>query len=500
MGPQGPQGVQGPVGPVGPTGPTGPQGEPGEDGADAPTDYILVQDEQPDSPTNRVWIDPDAGPIVLPTADDFNGQGKAPVIIETADGSVANFTDGANGMLINKLTVNVEPIQAGSGDPSPENVRPISGRTSVTVTRTGKNLIGTSDITDYSKWSADIATSGDMASNSTNKIYSLPKFASGLQYTISFGITSESFPTYLYFGYYKDGSATRIAYVTTTNITNQRITFTAITGVTYCLRMDNTQSENTFNDQIAKLSYIQLELGSTASAYEPYHGNTYTIQLGDTVYGGTLNVTNGVLTVNMASVDLGTLSWYYHVARNVFWTIMNGGKPTGAGISGYGLCSMYPVLTGTTYGQLPDKSMAVGTNFYSVATASTVVKDTAYTTPAEFTTAMSGVQLCYELATPIEITLTPTQITTLLGTNNVWSDAGDVSVDYPADTKMYIQKINTPTDEDMIADTQIANGKYFIVNGNLYLSTTTIPAGDAIIPNTNCVLTNLAEVLNALNT
>ena len=32
------------------------------------------------------------------------------------------------------------PVQAGSGDPSPENVRPISGWTNCNVVRCGKNL------------------------------------------------------------------------------------------------------------------------------------------------------------------------------------------------------------------------------------------------------------------------------------------------------------------------------------------------------------------------
>ena len=40
------------------------------------------------------------------------------------------------------LIVGMEPIQAGSGDPSPDNIRPISGHTGVTVERTGKNLFG----------------------------------------------------------------------------------------------------------------------------------------------------------------------------------------------------------------------------------------------------------------------------------------------------------------------------------------------------------------------
>jgi hypothetical protein len=52
----------------------------------------------------------------------------------------------------------------------------------------------------------------------------------------------------------------------------------------------------------------------------------------------------------------------------------------------------------------------------------------------------------------------------------------------------------------MIADANIANGKYFVVNNQLYLSTAAIAAGASIVPGTNCTATNLAEALNALST
>ena len=96
--------------------------------------------------------------------------------------------------------------------------------------------------------------------------------------------------------------------------------------------------------------------------------------------------------------------------------------------------------------------------------------------------------------------LTPTEVEMLLGDNNIWADTGNSTVTYRADTTLYIQQINAPTDDDMIADAQIASGRYFIVGGNLYRSTTTIPAGDTINPGSNCILTNLADALNALNT
>ena len=368
-------------------------------------------------------------PLVYPggyTTANGGGQPEPEAVLKTVTGSLIHITD-ALALPAEALTVNVEPVQAGSGDPSPENVRPISGRTSATVTRTGKNLVNTSDITDYSKWSADIATSGDMASNASNRIYSLPKFAAGLQYTISFGITPESFPPYLYFGYYKDDVTKRIAYITTATIGNQNISFTALEGVTYCLRMGNSQAQGAFNSQIAKLSYIQLELGSTASAYEPYQGNTYTITLGDTVYGGTLDVTQGKMVVTHVSADMGELSYVRPSSADVYVFRNNiGAAPVTDNIQ-HGLTSIYP-FAGTRFtAAMPDKSWMID------SAGRFTVRDDSYTDVNAFKTAMTGQTLVYELATPIEITLTPTQIDMLQGENNLWSDAGDSTLTYYAE-------------------------------------------------------------------
>ena len=91
-------------------------------------------------------------------------------------------------------------------------------------------------------------------------------------------------------------------------------------------------------------------------------------------------------------------------------------------------------------------------------------------------------------------------INTLLGNNSIWTDTGVItSCDYPADTKLYIDGLTAP-DEDMIADANIASGKYFVVNNQLYLSTAAIAAGASIVPGTNCTATNIAAALNSINT
>ena len=95
VGPQGPQGVQGPAGPQGVQGEQGIQGEPG---ADAPTDYVLVQDAQPTSTTNRVWIDPGDGPITLPTPDDFDLEDIVQFFDQTKSYAVGDYVQHDNGV------------------------------------------------------------------------------------------------------------------------------------------------------------------------------------------------------------------------------------------------------------------------------------------------------------------------------------------------------------------------------------------------------------------
>jgi hypothetical protein len=52
----------------------------------------------------------------------------------------------------------------------------------------------------------------------------------------------------------------------------------------------------------------------------------------------------------------------------------------------------------------------------------------------------NGIDFVYQLAQPTTVTLTATEVSTLLGQNNIWADCGLSTVEYPADTKLYIDK------------------------------------------------------------
>ena len=115
-GPQGPQGIQGPIGPQGQpgpqgeTGPAGPQGPPGQDG-------VQLNDNAVN--TTEAW----SSKKIVDTL--------CPPFTETGNPITCNPVEGYPLSAV----VTLEPKQAGSGDPSPENVRPITGYDGVTVTQ-----------------------------------------------------------------------------------------------------------------------------------------------------------------------------------------------------------------------------------------------------------------------------------------------------------------------------------------------------------------------------
>lgn len=191
-----------------------------------------------------------------------------------------------------------------------------------------------------------------------------------------------------------------------------------------------------------------LRLASDPDAtYEPYNGQTYTTALGRTVYGGTLDVTSGVLTVDRAMVTLnGTEAWYLSnggMRAYCSSSIFANAKPNSGNTSLIGLLSNQFVEK--TPSQTWDGGVAnIGISLDANKEFCVCLTGQKNMTVDGFKTwlANNPTQVVYELATPITVQLTPTEIKTLLGTNNIWADSGDITVKYG--TNPYI--IVNPTD------------------------------------------------------
>lgn len=246
-------------------------------------------------------------PVPEVTAEDLY---KA-FITKSANGSIASFSDGGDDLPMKSLKVNIVPKQSGSGDPSPSNVRPISGWDSVAVNVSG------ADTSDY---------------------------------------------------------------------------------------------------------------------------ETITTNLGQTVYGGTLDVVSGVLTIDRGYAE-------FDGSSDENWSEWDGAFVFQGALANI---KKLNTISSTDLVVIADRFVSMGVNFRSyVIGKNAVVKvlgnnsyisvdPTDYADVNAFKTSLASdpMQIVYELATPTEIQLTPTEVKTLLGSNNIWSESGTVEVEYRADSTL----------------------------------------------------------------
>ena len=320
------------------------------------------------------------------------------------------------------------------------NICPISGHESATVTRTGKNLASFSDGNKSSdqRCTATYVSNGVVATSTGaygRAGYSIP-IQSGQTYTLSM---KAKYTNGIQGVYLNDAIDWGYSYGTinlSTTLETKTKTFTATSDILFVGFYAGMEGN------VITAEDIQLEVGPTESAYQAYTVQSVTIPLGQTVYGGTLDVTEGKLTIDRAIVDLGTLNWtraQLGSSGNYFFFTGVGHLDKKPKYLGKALCT---ALKAVSYNAGAAWGYSNNTIVISNSPASPVAyaRDDSYTDPAVFKTAMDQVMLCYELAEPVEVTLTAQEMTTLLGVNNVFSDSGDVSVEYPADTKLYIDR------------------------------------------------------------
>lgn len=155
---------------------------------------------------------------------------------------------------------------------------------------------------------------------------------------------------------------------------------------------------------------------------------TLSVEAG-TVYGGTLDVVSGELVVDRAGVDMGSLTWT-SLLTNPSWKCFTAQVSAKARGQENFICSHYPF--GIVY--MTETDFIISGNNQN---SNIYIRDTRYIDAETFKTAMAGVQLVYKLTTPITYQLTPTEITTLLGVNNIWSDAGDIEVKFKDLKELY---------------------------------------------------------------
>lgn len=179
---------------------------------------------------------------------------------------------------------------------------------------------------------------------------------------------------------------------------------------------------------------------TTDHTYEQYQSTEYTVQIanGGTKYDGALNVVTGELSVTTGKVVYdgsqeylynGTWTSYPTCEIRVENTLK---KPGTSNIKSDKLQTLTGSLSGKPGIHGANDNQYVFMNIPNTVTTSEEAKTWFTSNP---------VTTVFELATPLVYQLTPTQIEALLGCNAIYANTGEVSVDYFADTKLYIDKV-----------------------------------------------------------
>ena len=199
-------------------------------------------------------------------------------LIATATSGLVSFT--TNVIRPVKVTCEFSPVQEGTGDPSPDNVRPIRGWTGVAITDAKKNLFNRNDIIEGGFFNRQGTVSVNYSyarayikvSPGDTLVYSGLRGANGSPCGIQFFDKNKSF---LAFG--------------NPDVQSNNATVVAPSGAAYIGISVFCGNNDTYKD----IDTAQIEFGSTATTYEAYSATSIPINWqseAGTVYGGTVTL------------------------------------------------------------------------------------------------------------------------------------------------------------------------------------------------------------------
>ena len=443
-GPQGPQGEKGEKGDTGEAGPAGADGKDGAPGKDATVDATLTQSGQ--AADAKVTGDALATKAVIDDTTVGTDAWSAKRIIDTlcppleATGNPVTCEPVAGYPL--GVVASWEPTQAGSGDPSPDNIRPISGRDSVKVERCGGNVIEflrTNDSHESVKVAVDAEkniTLNGALTRGANIIIGMCRlhWVAGKTYTMyvkkvggSASLGSGDGITFAYSLFTQDYNRYFRGDTRSTNLDAYIASDAALAETELVFMLQCWRAGTVFNNFKFQ---IEIVPGTTApTTYTPYIGQTNTLTLPRTIYGGTVDAvtgegqeTWGTETISrIASID--ELTSVVRCAATLLQKSVT--AKSGSAISNW---------LGEYVSYVEDKE-----SFYTNQTQ--IYIKISKTRLSSFNVAGVNAYLsehpltvCYKLASPVPITATGAQpIPALPGVNTVLTDADSVMVTGRAD-------------------------------------------------------------------
>ena len=171
------------------------------------------------------------------------------------------------------------------------------------------------------------------------------------------------------------------------------------------------------NNESNSLTNIMVAFSDTDTplAYEPYNGYQITVNLGGTYYSGTLDVVSGVFVATNKLVKGNTIVFIDNtVADGQRFRSTNtiSDAKVGQFTTAELLCSIFATnRAGISFDTA--EGICIFTNGYMY------IRTPSVTTLEDFNALIANADICYTLATPLTIQLTPQQVKALVGENHL---------------------------------------------------------------------------------
>ena len=344
------------------------------------------------------------------------GASGAKGVEDTATGNPVTFqTDLAKPL--KSLVSNFLPIQSGTGDPSPTNVRPITGWTGLDVKHFGENVIEINrntettvngltftPVKDSNNKTVAIKITG--TSNANNTFFNLNYVAGQVAFPVG---------TYKVSGYTDKVSIRVYALIDGVDKkiydSTSQTEFTITSSMTQAhMRLQISNSGTVIDETIYPIVVPSNETIETFPVTWSTHG---------TIYGGNVDLVTGEVWATWKEIvkTWGDFSNKTSLGNNTRGTLSISSYPSKQSSEAVDAkCNIAPRGAGWSTDSI---------HFYTNEGSCVIFlpNDTDESTE---------IQVVYPLATPVLITtLTPQQITALIGNNTVWSDGnGDCEVTY----------------------------------------------------------------------
>lgn len=398
------------------------------------THYLCVRVVSASGRVSDEWSDP--VPVIIAAPLEINMENTSLESIhteknpQTITGRMITVSNPDGKKSITELTASIELQQSGSGDPSPENIRPINGWNEIRTRVANKNLI------------APNLETANMA-GITYKVNADKSITiNGTATALSVFYLTEGFR----FNHFAKGETYKFK-VNGDNTTDIRIQVYSndvwLAETTYGIG-SFTLPENSDRDYVR----IRIGAGTTVnnvtirpmivkntedpSVWIEPQGDTIITDLGGTIYKGTLDLAKGLLTITHGMKKITGINRWGSV-NNSYYGYNTAENPTDISLDSYpteAYCDCYKVagsggarLNGTFY-LISGNIVFVNDAFTSLAEANTIIANQKPT-------------VIYPLAEPITYDVSKQTINLLLGSNNIWANCGEITSKYANDVRDY---------------------------------------------------------------